>query len=108
MSDVEYAIVVTDDEAGNVLALLDELDDTSGAVTELQGLGGSIDEWMLAGAVAVHLVTRLLKAIYPYVEGRRIVSIKAGDVEIMRPRPEDVTRALELLANKPEQPETGA
>jgi hypothetical protein len=108
MGDVEYVLVVRDAEAAHeVSAALGELDGGGREVAEIQGLGGSITDWMIAGSVAAHVVSSLLKAVYPFVEGRRIKSIKAGDVEIMYPRPEDVTKVLDLhFAKDQDQPNT--
>ncbi|GAA2015232.1 hypothetical protein GCM10009839_08010 [Catenulispora yoronensis] len=104
MSDgVEYVVVISGTETMAALAAgLNEIE-VDADVAELQGLGGSIDEWMIAGTVASHVVARLLKAVHPFVDGRRIKSIKAGDIEIVRPRPEDVAKVLDLLAKQPER-----
>jgi hypothetical protein len=97
MDDIEYVIVVVDATAAEaVSAAAVELDARDREAAPIQGLGGSIAEWLIVGTLTSHAVTRLLMAILPYVEGRRIKSIKAGDVEIMSPRPEDVARVIEL------------
>ncbi|GAA3449685.1 hypothetical protein [Dactylosporangium matsuzakiense] len=96
VEDVEYVIVTGDAVAAEELsAILDDVDNGGREISEIHGLGGSIGDWMIAGTLALHAVSRLLKAVYPYVEGRRIASIKAGDVEILRPRPEDVGKLLD-------------
>src|SRR4051794_27527152 len=96
MVDVEYVVITADAVTAQELStVLDDVDGGGRDVAEIHGLGGSIGEWMIAGSLAAHAVTRLLKAVYPYVEGRRVTSIKAGDVEILHPRPEDVAKLLD-------------
>jgi hypothetical protein len=108
MGDVEYVLVVGDAEAAHeVSAALGDLDSADRHVAEIQGLGGSVSDWMIAGTVVAHVVARLLRAIHPLVEGGRIKMIKVGDLEIMRPRGEDVTKVLDLHYMKgEEQPRT--
>ncbi|MEH0931407.1 hypothetical protein [Micromonospora sp. CPCC 205558] len=101
MGDVEYAIVAIDAAPARALsAAAKDLDGRDPEVVKLHGLGGSVGDWMLVATLAASVVSSLLTAVYPYVEGRRIKSIKVGDVEIMHPRPEDVTKLLELYLHR--------
>jgi hypothetical protein len=106
---VEYVVVVADaDAVDEVSGALGTLQDASPEVAEIQGLGGSLDAWILAGTAVAQLIPGILKAIYPFVEARRIKSVKAGDVEIMNPRPEDVTKVLDRYFASESTPQPGA
>jgi len=99
MSNLEYAVIV--DSESEVLEIRRALADVGAQdieLAEFQGLGGSIEDWILVGSSAIFSIRTILWAIYPYVEATRIKSIKVGDIEIVRPRGKDVTKILEMYS----------
>lgn len=102
VSDVEYVFMVDRSIADELISTLREVGATEATVAEVQGLGGTATDWLLVGTVASHIIHRLSTAILPYIEGRKIKSIKVGEVEIIAPRPEDVTRLLDQHTRSPE------
>jgi len=97
VSTLEYVLIVVDASTAEQLdAGLAKVAVESQPAAEVHGLGGGVAEWVMAGSISIHAVATFLRALLPFVEIRQVRSLKIGDVEIIRPRPEDVTRLIDL------------
>jgi hypothetical protein len=94
---VEYVIIVNSKGTAEQILKHIENSEDGPTLSPAMGLGGSAMEWVIYGALAVQAVVQLLKAIFPFIEARQVRSIKMGDVEVLRPRPEDMDRILGSL-----------
>jgi hypothetical protein len=69
-------------------------------ISSRRGLGGDLAQWIMLGTAAAAALKTILTAVLRYVELNRIESIRVGDIEIKRPRPQDVERILDQLATQ--------
>ena len=93
---VEIVLVTSDQGAAEEAAR--ELSGTPGdepLVSEKRALDGGVAQWVVLGAVAAGNLQPFLEVILRLVQRNKVGTIKAGDIEITNPRPEDVDRLLD-------------
>jgi hypothetical protein len=93
---VEIVLVTSDQGAAEEAAR--ELSGTPGdepLVSEKRGLDGGVAQWVVLGAVAAGNLKPFLDVVLRLVQRNKVEIIKAGDIEITNPRPEDVDRLLD-------------
>ena len=92
---VEIVLVTSDQDAAEEVER--ELSGTPGEeplLSEKRGLDGDVAQWVVLGAVAAKSLQPFLDFVLRLVERNQVDTIKVGDIEIAKPRPEDVDRLL--------------
>jgi hypothetical protein len=69
-------------------------------ISSRRGLGGDLAQWIMLGTAATATLKTILTAVLRYVELTRIESIRVGDIEVKRPRSQDVERILDQLTKQ--------
>lgn len=69
-------------------------------ISSRRGLGGDLAQWIMLGTAATATLKTILTALLRYVELTRVESIRVGDIEVKRPRSQDVERILDQLTKQ--------
>ena len=95
-------IVTCDEEAAAEFLQVFEARQVSAQTSQRRNLDGTeITSWFVVAALAIQTAPAILREISNLLTRNQVTEISYGDIKIVKPRPEDVTRIIDHLQSPP-------